>query len=59
MNENQDAKRRRPYVKPEAIQVPLRPEEAVLGSCKTVSGALGGPGNSDCRTPSMCFSEGS
>lgn len=25
---------KRPYLKPELTQVPLRPEEAVLGNCK-------------------------
>jgi hypothetical protein len=29
---------KKPYVKPELKKVPLRPEEAVLGGCKTVSG---------------------
>jgi hypothetical protein len=31
---------KKPYVKPEVEQVPLRPEEAVLGACK-VSGGSG------------------
>jgi len=30
---------KKPYVKPEVEQVPLRPEEAVLGACKVDGGA--------------------
>lgn len=32
-------KGKKPYAKPEVTQVPLRPEEAVLGACKTASGS--------------------
>lgn len=33
---------RRPYVAPEVVKVELRPEEAVLGACKTMtSGGVG------------------
>ena len=43
--------RKRPYEKPAFIQVPLRPEEAVLGFCKTQSpGTSAGPGSSRCYT---------
>jgi hypothetical protein len=35
---------RKPYVKPGMKKVLLRPEEAVLGSCKTVSGGAGSGG---------------
>lgn len=31
----ESGKPKKPYVKPEFIQVALRPEEAVLGSCKS------------------------
>lgn len=31
---------KRPYSKPELVQIPLRPEEAVLGNCK-ISGTAG------------------
>jgi len=36
------AKQKKPYVKPQITQVPLRPEEAVLGFCKNaaVSGVM-------------------
>jgi hypothetical protein len=37
---------KKPYIKPEVKQVPLRPEEAVLGGCK-MSGT-GGPDGADC-----------
>jgi hypothetical protein len=57
MAHEQDRKKR-PYVKPEIKQVALRPEEAVLGSCKGTGG--GGPGaGSGCRRPGPCSSIGS
>ena len=48
--------KRKPYRKPEIRQVPLRPEEAVLGNCKTNSSA--GPAASDC-TSFSCSTNGS
>jgi hypothetical protein len=39
-------KEKKPYLKPELRQVPLRPEEAVLGNCK-LSG-VSGPAAADC-----------
>jgi hypothetical protein len=33
---------KRPYTKPQVTQVPLRPDEAVLGFCKI--GSASGPG---------------
>ena len=39
-------KEKRPYVKPEIKQVQLKPEEAVLGGCKTSSAA--GPARAAC-----------
>jgi hypothetical protein len=44
--------RKKPYVKPEIQRVVLRPEEAVLGSCKTAQGS--GPGGGRCNKPSPC-----
>ena len=38
--------KRKPYEKPTLSQVALRPDEAVLGNCKTMS--VAGPANSDC-----------
>jgi len=37
---------KKPYVKPEVTQVPLRPEEAVLGNCKV--SMVTGPGSMNC-----------
>jgi hypothetical protein len=46
---------RKPYSKPELIQVALRPEEAVLGFCKS-SGAAGPTHRSMCM---LCRGNGS
>lgn len=52
---NQDKMRhKKPYAKPEVKRVMLRPEEAVLGSCKTSK--ISGPGQSKCSIPSACSS---
>ena len=59
-NENNDSSPRskKPYVKPAFVVVALRPDEAVLGACKT-NGASG-PGNRGrCRSLSNCSSQGS
>lgn len=40
---------KKPYTKPEIAQVALRPEEAVLGACKTSK--VSGPGNPRCNAP--------
>ncbi len=48
---------KKPYSKPEVRQVPLRPEEAVLGACK--SGASSGPAQATCNVPLTCSSIGS
>lgn len=45
---------RKPYAKPQIQEVPLRPEEAVLGACKT--GSTSGPAQSKCSFPSPCSS---
>jgi len=37
---------KKPYVKPEVTQVPLRPDEAVLGNCKTTN--VSGPASTNC-----------
>jgi hypothetical protein len=42
------------YVKPEVKRVMLRPEEAVLASCKTSK--VSGPGQGKCSVPSACSS---
>ena len=48
---------RRPYRKPVLSQVPLKPEEAVLGNCK-MSGVRG-PGITACNFPVSCYAVGS
>jgi hypothetical protein len=48
---------KKPYSKPDIRQVSLRPEEAVLGSCKTSK--ISGPGQGKCSVPSACSSLGS
>lgn len=50
-------KKRKPYKKPEIRQVPLRPQEAVLGFCKVDT--VRGPGIGTCERPAMCFTQGS
>lgn len=46
--------RKKTYVKPEVKRVMLRPEEAVLASCKTSK--ISGPGQAKCSIPSACSS---
>jgi hypothetical protein len=41
---------KRPYVKPEFTQVALRPEEAVLGGCKSTTSS--GPAGPTCKATS-------
>jgi hypothetical protein len=48
---------KKPYTKPEVKQVPLRPEEAVLGFCKTQATG-GGPSSPTCN-PGTCQARGS
>jgi hypothetical protein len=43
---------RKPYVKPQIQEVPLRPDEAVLGGCKTAS--VSGPAQAKCTFPGHC-----
>ena len=52
-------KQRKPYKKPELRRVLLRPEEAVLASCKFLGGGSG-PGSNNCRrAQTSCLVEGS
>lgn len=51
-----DPPAKRAYLKPQTSRVPLRPEEAVLGACKSLG--LGGPASEDCMV-TMCASLGS
>lgn len=48
---------RKPYRKPEANRFPLRPQEAVLGFCKSTTSA--GPSGGDCRVVGFCRTAGS
>ena len=43
---------KRPYAKPQIQEVPLRPDEAVLGGCKTAS--TSGATQHRCNSPSNC-----
>ena len=43
---------KKPYDKPRIQEVPLRPDEAVLGGCKTAS--LSGSGQARCTMPTAC-----
>jgi len=54
-----DEQEKRPYKKPELMQVPLKPEEAVLGNCKFGSGTSGPSGGGPCSSPVPCFNLGS
>jgi hypothetical protein len=52
-----DVPGKRAYQPPVLKKVELRPEEAVLGSCKTSSNI--GPATSDCLAGTDCFTTGS
>jgi hypothetical protein len=47
----------KPYEAPKVVRISLRPEEAVLGNCKTSSSA--GPVAGSCTAVSPCMSIGS
>jgi hypothetical protein len=49
--------KKRSYQEPTLRKVDLRPEEAVLGSCKSAS--VSGPGNPGCLDGGDCFTTGS
>jgi hypothetical protein len=48
---------KRAYQTPELTQVSLKPEEAVLGTCKQAGQS--GPAQSLCLSPAPCSSSGS
>lgn len=50
-------KEKKPYQKPVLLRFPLRPEEAVLGFCK--SSASAGPSGGSCQSLGNCMSPGS
>ncbi len=49
-------RRKKPYQKPEVRQVPLKPEEAILGYCKAAAGGAGSGGNC---SATLCLTQGS
>jgi hypothetical protein len=49
---NDQREEKKPYAKPQIQEVPLRPDEAVLGGCKTAS--TSGPAQHRCNMPSLC-----
>jgi hypothetical protein len=51
-NDNIAPDEKKPYAKPQVQEVPLRPDEAVLGGCKTDS--TSGPAQHRCTMPSPC-----
>jgi hypothetical protein len=51
------AANRKPYEKPALSEVALRPEEAVLGNCKTMG--VSGPAQADCTSLGGCMTFGS
>jgi len=57
MNHENQLENRQPYEKPTVMRFPLRPEEAVLGFCKSTSAP--GPNGGQCRNANNCSSLGS
>lgn len=51
---DEHGREKKAYKKPDINQVALRPEEAVLASCKTSK--VSGPGQGKCSVPSACSS---
>jgi hypothetical protein len=56
-NPDEPGEPRKPYEKPRLFEVALRPDEAVLGSCKTMVSA--GPLEASCGAMGTCFTIGS
>ena len=56
-NHESENEEKRPYEKPVVTRFPLRPEEAVLGFCK--SNASSGPSGGGCRGVGSCLTPGS
>ena len=57
MNDKKEQQVRKPYEKPQIKRFPLRPEEAVLGNCKTSGGS--GPSGIGCVNVGPCRIMGS
>jgi hypothetical protein len=56
--QHQTPGQKKPYQKPALSQIPLRPDEAVLGSCKK-AGSSGPGGMGGCTPVGNCFGQGS
>ncbi len=56
MNREPEQKKK-PYEKPSVTRFPLRPEEAVLGFCKSTTSA--GPSGDTCNVAGFCREPGS
>jgi len=54
---DKQSRQKRAYEAPNATVINLRPEEAVLGNCKSVN--HGGPGGNPCCTSGNCMCTGS
>jgi hypothetical protein len=57
-NPETNAPPKKPYLKPRLRRVELRPQEAVLGNCKSLGGTVGGGAAGTCDTIA-CQSQGS
>jgi len=57
MSADDQPPKKKKYEKPTLSEVALRPEEAVLGNCKSMS--LSGPAMPDCSSAGGCSSLGS
>jgi hypothetical protein len=57
MKRDGNAVEKKPYMKPVVTRYPLRPEEAVLGFCK--SSASAGSNGGTCTQVGNCFAPGS
>jgi hypothetical protein len=57
MDSKDETTQKKRYEKPVVSQFPLRPEEAVLGFCK--SSASAGPAGGTCQNVTMCRVPGS
>lgn len=57
MMNNEGSREKRAYAAPNVTVINLRPEEAVLGNCKSLN--HGGPGGNPCCTVGSCMCTGS
>ncbi len=57
MNNEREKDSRKPYEPPALVSINLRPEEAVLGACKSTS--IAGPVHATCMTFPTCRVNGS